>query len=132
MNTGIKGVGCDIVSISRISNLITEQKFLDKVYTSCEQKYIKEKPVHTAAGLWAAKEATSKALGTGFSGFTARDIEIKHNKDGKPYIILLNGAEKAAKVHNVKQIHISISHEKKQAIAFAVAERRCKFDKNVK
>lgn len=95
MNGSIKGVGCDIVSASRIAKLIVDQRFLDNVYTVYEHEYISENGTQTAAGLWAAKEAVSKALGTGFVGFTAKDIE---------------------------NIHISISHEKEQAIAFAVME----------
>ena len=74
MSGSIKGVGCDIVGVSRIAELIADQRFLDKVYTVYEQAYISEKGKQTAAGLWAAKEAVSKTLGTGFVGFTAKDI----------------------------------------------------------
>ena len=86
MNGSIKGVGCDIVSVSRIAKFIVDQRFLDNVYTVYEREYINEKGTQTAAGLWAAKEAVSKALGTGFVGFTAKDIEIRHyEQHAKPY-----------------------------------------------
>lgn len=118
----IKGIGCDIVDISRVEQLLNQNRFLEKVYTPYEQEYIRGKTAHTAAGLWAAKEAVSKALGTGFKGFVMKDIEILHNKNGQPQVMLCNGAKATAEKMKIKQIHISISHEDKQAIAFAVAQ----------
>lgn len=118
----IKGIGCDIVDISRIEQLLNQNRFLEKVYTPYEQEYIRGKTAHTAAGLWAAKEAVSKALGTGFTGFVMKDIEILHNENGQPQVMLCNGAKATAEKLKIKQIHISISHEDKQAIAFAVAQ----------
>ena len=122
MNGSIKGIGCDIVNISRIAELLVNERFLDKVYTAYEQNYISEKGTQTAAGLWAAKEAVSKALGTGFVGFTAKDIEIRHNESGTPQIMLYNGAQTRAELIDVETVYISISHEKEQAMAFAVIE----------
>lgn len=78
--SSIRGVGCDIVSVSRIAGLLKETRFLNSVCTECEQMYCKDKSARTVAGLWAAKEAVSKALGTSFSGFTAKDIEVCHNE----------------------------------------------------
>lgn len=118
----IRGVGCDIVSVSRIARLLRETRFLSSVCTEREQMYCKDKSAGTVAGLWAAKEAVSKALGTGFSGFTAKDIEVCHDEYGQPFAVLHNGAKREAAEHNVERIHLSISHEKEQAIAFAVAE----------
>lgn len=122
MNGFIKGVGCDIVSVSRIAKVIVDQRFLDNVYTVYEREYISEKGTQTAAGIWAAKEAVSKALGTGFVGFTAKDIEIRHNESGAPQIVLYNGAKTRSEWIHVKNIYISISHEQEQALAFAVIE----------
>lgn len=122
MSDSIKGIGCDIVSVSRIAALITAQKFLNKVYTVYEQNYISSKAPQTSAGLWAAKEAVSKALGTGFVGFTAKDIEIRHNESGTPQIVLYNGAKTRSEAIGVQNIHISISHDKWQALAFVVIE----------
>ena len=122
MNGSIKGIGCDIVNISRIAELLVNERFVDKVYTAYEQNYISEKGTQTAAGLWAAKEAVSKALGTGFVEFTAKDIEIRHNESGTPHVILHNGARTRSELMDVNNVHISISHEKEQALAFAVME----------
>lgn len=118
----IKGIGCDIVRVLRIRKLMSREKFFQKVYTAYEQDYIKYRPIQTAAGIWAAKEAVSKALGTGFSGFTAKSIEIRHLNSGAPYVILYSGAEKQASLLCINKIHISISNEKKFATAIAVAE----------
>lgn len=118
----IKGIGCDIVDIYRIKQFFNQNRFLEKVYTPYEQEYIRGKSAHTAAGLWAAKEAVSKALGTGFVGFTAKDIEIRHDESGTPQIVLYNGAETIAESVGAKNMHISISHDQEQALAFAVIE----------
>lgn len=122
MNGSIKGIGCDIVCVSRITELIADQRFINKVYTAYEQNYISEQGTQSAAGLWAAKEAVSKALGTGFVGFTAKDIEVRHNEGGTPQIVLYNGARARSESMDVRNIHISISHEKEQAMAFVVIE----------
>ena len=122
MRVSIKGIGCDIVSISRIAETAADQRFLDKVYTPYEQACIAQKGPQTAAGLWAAKEAVSKALGTGFAGFTAKDIEIRHNESGAPQITLYNGARTRAGAIGAETVYVSISHEKAQAMAFAVIE----------
>ena len=120
MDSSIRGIGCDIVSVSRIARLISDERFLNMVYTAYEQQYIRQKGAQTGAGLWAAKEAASKALGTGFAGFTARDIEIRHSADGAPQISLHNGAQAAAASIGAERIHLSISHEREQAMAFVV------------
>ncbi len=122
INDMVKGIGCDIVSVSRIKRLLANNKFLPKVCTDYEQSYCKDRTPQTVAGVWAAKEAVSKLLGTGFCGFTPKDIEIRHNEDGKPQIVLCNGAKTKAELLNIVIIHISISHEAEQALAFAVAE----------
>jgi len=60
-----------------------------------------------------------KALGTGFRGFWPCDIEITHDEFGKPHVILHGAVKKAA---GTAIVHISISHNETDAIAFAVAE----------
>lgn len=122
MSSLIKGVGCDIVSVSRITELIADQRFLNKVYTAYEQNYISKKGTQSAAGLWVAKEAVSKALGTGFVGFNIKDIEVRYNEEGAPQIALYNGATMRSELIGVEKVHISISHDKEQALAFAVIE----------
>ncbi len=121
----IIGVGVDIVQVNRIAKNIENQKFIDKIYTSNEKAYLKKKNYshQTAAGLFVAKEAVSKSLGTGILGFNITDIEITKDEHDKPEILLHNNAQKIAIDKGIDKINISISHEKDYAIAFAVAER---------
>lgn len=118
----LKGIGCDVVEISRIKSLLPKDGFLDKVYTAAEREFIAAKKAETAAGMWAAKEAVSKALGTGFCGFFMRDIEILHDQTGRPFAKLRGRARAIADDRGIKAIHISISHDRDNAMAFAVAE----------
>ena len=121
----IIGVGTDIIEIDRIQKVITKTKsFLDKAYTIKEQNYyvIHSKHTETFAGFFAAKEAVSKALGTGFRSFGMRDIEILPNQLGCPEVYLYGNAQKLAEELGITKIHVSISHCRTYATAFAVAE----------
>lgn len=121
----IIGVGTDIVEIDRIEKAIKSSScFLEKIFSQEELQYLKSRKLsaQSAAGGFAAKEAVSKALGTGFRGFSIKDIVILRNELGKPYVILKGKAEILAKRSGKYSIHLSISHERKNAIAFAVLE----------
>ncbi len=122
VNVHIKGVGCDVASIPRFREKMNNARLVKRIFTDYEQKYITDKCLSTSTGIWAAKEAVSKSLGTGFFNFTVRDIEVRHNEQGQPQIILYNGAFECAKKLGIKYIHVSISHESELALAFAVAE----------
>lgn len=114
----IIGVGTDITDTDRIKKALEINRFRERFYTPSELDYIENRKnkAESASGIFAAKEAVVKALGTGFSGIGFHDIEILHEESGKPYVNLKN--------KNDIIIHISISHEKKYATAFAVAEKR--------
>lgn len=118
----IKGLGCDIVSISRIRRKLETPRFAGKVFTAYEQQVIAAKGADTAAGLWAAKEAVSKALGTGFVGFAMPDIEVLHRSSGQPCIQLHAGALDAFQALGAQTVHITISHDGDSAMAVAIAE----------
>lgn len=120
----IFGVGTDIVEVSRIERAINRtQNFVKKAFTEKEQDYFKLRgnKSETIAGYFAAKEAVSKALGTGFRKFGLRDIEIINDNLGKPKVIL---SEKIIQIFELKdfKIHISISHTSNNAVAFVVLE----------
>ena len=121
----IYGTGTDIVEISRIEKVLKKESFIKKCFTENEILYLKSKNFspETAAGIFAAKEAVSKALGTGFRGFMPQDLEILHTENMKPYVKLLPNTEKIAVDLCISNIHISISHCKDYALAFAVAEK---------
>lgn len=118
----IKGIGCDLVTVSRIEQLLCSPRFRRKVYTPYEQEIVTGCPACTAAGIWAAKEAVSKAFGTGFAGFQLRDIEVRRDEKGKPYVCLYGRALEFFDGINGETIHLSISHEKDTAMAFAIIE----------
>jgi holo-[acyl-carrier protein] synthase len=120
----IVGTGIDILEISRIKSAIEKSEhFLNKIFTNSELKYIINSNLkfERAAGIFCAKEAVSKAIGTGIRGFNWTDIEIlKYNK-GKPYVILYNNAKKICQNNDICDIIISISHSKCYAVANAIA-----------
>ena len=117
----IIGIGTDIFEISRISNGMRNQRFRARVFTEEELKYCSGRPIESAAGLFAAKEAAVKAAGVGFSGFWPCDVEIIHDVSGKP-AICPRGVFKD--ICDEKRIifHVSISHTKDMVVAAAVAE----------
>ncbi|ERJ10954.1 holo-ACP synthase [Haloplasma contractile] len=114
----IAGIGTDIVEIHRIRDVKHLDRFKKRILTSAEiEKYdafnSKDRKLHYLAGRFAAKEAFSKAIGTGIGNLNFTDIEILNDEKGKPYIN-----------HNFKEFiaHISISHSKQNAIAYVILE----------
>ena len=92
----IIGIGVDIIEIERVRQAIQNNKnFLSKLFTEKEIDYFISRKMNSEviAGNFAAKEAVSKALGTGIRGFSFKDIEILRNELGKPEVILHNGAK---------------------------------------
>ena len=119
----ILGIGNDIIEIERIEKAILREGFKNKVYTQKELKNIEKRGnrVETYAGIFSAKEAISKAIGTGVREFSLTDLEILNDDLGKPYVVV---SEKLNKILKNKkedyQIEISISHSKKYATAMAI------------
>jgi NAD(P)H-hydrate epimerase len=122
----IVGSGIDIVKISRIEELLREKKdsFMNRVFTHKEVLYINNRNNNpqTVSGMFAAKEAVSKFLGTGIGKLSWKDIEVNHDEKGKPYVDLHNKGYEIYHELGIDKIHLSISHEKDYAIAFAIAE----------
>ena len=119
----IVGIGNDIIEIERVEKAILKEGFKNKVYTQKELENIEKRGnrTETYAGIFSAKEAISKAIGTGVREFSLIDLEILNNDLGKPYVVVSEKLDKILK--NKKedyQIEISISHSKKYAIAMAI------------
>ncbi len=92
----IKGIGIDIIEVDRIRQAVVKNKgFIDHVFTANEKLIFEERNYlpHTIAGFFAAKEAVSKALGTGIGKVGWKDIEVLKDPLGKPYIKLHNNAK---------------------------------------
>ena len=114
--------GVDIVNVNRIKKILNNkrEKFYEKIFTKREIEYIIKKghKPTTVAGNFAAKEAVSKALGTGIGIIGWKDIEILRENSGRPYIHFRN--QEIIDRFKIKEIQISISHEDLYAIAFVV------------
>lgn len=120
---GILGIGIDIIEIYRIKNLLENKKrFLNRVFTEEEIKYFEQKGIksETVAGNFCAKEAISKAFGTGIKNFNFNDIEILRDENGKPIVKTYNNLRKICIDYNVLEIQVSISHSKNYAVANAI------------
>lgn len=109
-------IGVDMEELSRFAKLIQKSRFVSRVLTENEaQVFIKlntKRQVEYLAGRWVAKEAFSKAYGTGIGKLSFQDIEVLNDDYGAPYfskIPELNG-----------QAEISLSHTDTNAIAFVV------------
>lgn len=121
----IFGIGIDIIEIDRVKKAITRNpRFLGQIFTEQEIANCAQKPDYVAslAARFAAKEAVSKALGITMWVEKWRQIEVEQVND-RPSVILKEEILAAANELGVAQIHLSLSHDKNQAIAFAVAEK---------
>ena len=116
----IVGIGVDIIEIARIEKALNSPSFAEKIYLDKEKA---NKSANTLAGYFAAKEALSKAFGTGFNKISPNEIEIANDDLGKPFVILHGRAKKLASDMGITNIHLSISHSKDNAMAFVVAEK---------
>ena len=119
----ILDIGIDIVEIDRIAMAGKKnERFLKRIFTENEIALFKSngyKP-HSIAGNFAAKEAISKALGTGIRGYNFKDIEVLRNEVGKPIVKTYNNLNKICIDYNVLEIKVSISHCKEYAVANAM------------
>ena len=96
----IIGIGTDIIEIDRIKDAINNVKtFKGRVFTKNEIEHVEKRknPYPSYAGRFAAKEAVSKAIGTGFRGFNLVDIEVYNDELGKPYLRFYNDLKELIK-----------------------------------
>ncbi len=124
-NPPIIKIGTDICQTNQIKSAYKRygNRFLKRVLTENEIKYVtsnKKNLITRLAGRFAAKEATSKVLGTGLKGVYFKEIEILREVSGAPKLILHKRAKKKAQEKNLVNFEVSISHERDFAIAFVV------------
>jgi len=122
----IAGTGIDIIEVGRIAKAMEKPAFLTKVFTPAERAYLEGRAMsaQSAAGMFAAKEAMSKALGTGFAGIGWQELEVRHDEAGRPLAALHNRAAERLAAIGGERVHISISHSREYAVAQAIAEGR--------
>ena len=114
--------GVDIIEIARVQEVITRhgQHYLERVFTAAERELCGRK-IDSLAVRFAAKEAVSKALGSGIGQVTFQDVEILQNDAGAPILHLHGKAATKAMSLGLKTWSISLSHDQTQAIAMVVA-----------
>ena len=123
----IYGVGTDIVNIDRIQKIILKNRegFIKRVLTEHEQALFANKADSAAfcAKRFAAKEAFSKALGTGIGKVVSfQDLTVRNNENGKPHFIPSEKLRLYLLEKGIKQAHLSISDESQNAVAFVILE----------
>jgi holo-[acyl-carrier protein] synthase len=123
----IVGLGTDIVEIDRITQVLSRNgdAFAHRILTDAEWEVFTEskRPERFLAKRFAAKEAASKALGTGIArGVTFHDFVVRHDQQGKPHLSLYGVAAELAQTYRVTSIHLSISDEQRYAMASVILE----------
>jgi len=115
-------VGVDIVEIERIAAALErwDSRFMRRIYTPAEARHCDGR-IPELAARFAAKEAISKALGTGLVGIAWSEMEILSDQRGKPEIRLHGRALERARSLGLDEWAISLSHSERDAIAFVVA-----------
>ncbi len=131
----IFGIGCDIVNVSRFRHWIGKPAMIERFFNEKEMlesdRASEQKFAEHYAVRFAAKEAFGKALGTGLEGWQLKDVYIQKDEKGKPSLFVEGSAlnvleERTGEKYNTERlkIHVSLSHEKEYALAYAVIEGR--------
>ena len=124
----IYGIGVDLCSIRRVQNIKDLNKFANKILTSDEIEYLdtldQKNSVNYLAKQFAAKEALSKALGTGLIGDVKLNlIEIDRDQSGKPYIKMNDHMKTLLSKIGVNSTFVSLADDSDYAIATVILER---------
>ena len=96
---------------------VKEFKKPDRFFTQSERNYIAEKSPETASGIFCAKEAFFKSIGTGIQKSQLLNVEILHTESGAPYIVLHGELKEKYGTHNIQ---LSISHTKTTAVSVCI------------
>jgi holo-[acyl-carrier protein] synthase len=123
----IVGIGIDIIEVARIREvLLRTPRFRERVFTAAEREYCDSRGAVAAqhyAARFAAKEATLKALQTGWrGGISWHDVEISATESGAPILILSGEVKRLMERSGATAAHLSMSHTTEHAIAQVVLE----------
>ena len=124
----VVGIGVDIVETPRIERSLERfgERFLHRVFTEGEIAYCQSMkyPARHFTARFAAKEAVSKAFGTGIGKAMGwRDIDVHRHGSGQPFVVLEGGAKQLAVERGVSAVWISLSHTEHHAVATIVVEK---------
>lgn len=123
----VLGIGVDLVECARIEHSLERfgDRFLHRVFTDGEIAYSRSMkfPARHLAARFAAKEAVSKAFGTGIGKSMGwRDIDVQKRESGEPFLVLTGGAQELAANRGVSSTLITLSHTDHHAMAMIVLE----------
>ena len=123
----ILGTGIDIIEVTRIASSFEKfgERFVSRILLPDEISYClsHKNPVPFLAVRFAAKEAISKAFGTGIGATLGwQDMEIRRKESGEPYVVLHGKGRKLFESRGAKQLLISLSHTENYAAASAILE----------
>jgi holo-[acyl-carrier protein] synthase len=122
----IYGIGIDVIEVERIEEAVAEfgDRFLERIFTEEERVYCsrQKRPELHFAARWAAKEAVSKAFGTGIGSELAwTEVEVLRSDSGEPSLRLHGAGQSFAEREGIREVKISLTHAKSYAAANAVA-----------
>jgi holo-[acyl-carrier protein] synthase len=123
----VLGIGVDLMENARIEHSLDRfgERFLKRVFTAGEIEYSQSMkfPARHLAARFAAKEAVSKAFGTGIGKAMGwKDIDVRRKESGEPFVVLEGGAKRLAEERHVSKVSISLSHTEHHAMAVIVVE----------
>lgn len=120
----VLGIGVDMVDVERIERaLARHERFASRLFTDRERERCLDcaRPGRRFAACFAAKEAASKAMGTGIKGFTWKELELLADAEGRPVLLLSGRALEVARSRGIREILVSVTHTRDTALAFAQA-----------
>jgi holo-[acyl-carrier protein] synthase len=122
----IVGLGMDLVKVERIEKALRRfgSRFIERCFTEYEAERCSNRlrPAHAFAMRFAAKEAVSKALGLGMRGLGWREMEMRNDDKGKPYLCLYGRAKARMEELAGARSHVSTTDDGAYAAAVAVIE----------
>lgn len=123
----VLGIGVDLVECARIQHSLDRfgERFLKRVFTVGEIEYSQSMkyPARHLAARFAAKEALSKAFGTGIGkSMSWKEIDVHRKPSGEPFVVLEGGAKQLAANRGAQKLWISLSHTEHHAMAVIVLE----------
>ncbi|MDR2618902.1 MAG: holo-ACP synthase [Treponema sp.] len=121
----ISGIGVDVVHVSRMERWRKTRGLLERYFHPQELSDALSRGSGadlSLAARFAAKEAFGKALGTGLAGIVLKDVMVKNRHNGLPEIKVFGTALEALKKSGCSRIHLSLTHERDNAIAMVVIE----------
>ena len=123
----ILGTGIDLIEVARIAASFEKfgERFVNRILLPAEIAYClsHKRPAPFLAVRFAAKEAVSKAFGTGIGAALGwQDIEIRRRESGEPFVVLHGRGQELFEARGAKKLHITLSHSENYATAAAILE----------